>query len=175
LYIVDAPISKPYWEPTFREIVKLLPKSETLTTCIKRIDRTPYQRYYVLTDRRGDVKGWMFLTQRPGWAAWEVAQSFMFDEWRGQGLGKRLYTAVLIHARLLLSSGTQQSKSSRGMWRWLAQQRDFSVWAQDFNDLDKAEPVVFSDGELWSPLQIYVSDAEEVQQDVRLLALWKPK
>ena len=140
---------------------------------IKQIIRTPYQRYHVLTDRHGDVKGWLFLTQRRGWASWEVAQSFIFGDWRGQGLGKLLYTEALKHG-LLLTSGTQQTKSSRGMWRWLAQQRNYTVWAQDFNNLKHHGPVVLSDGELWSPLTIYVSDGEEVKEDVRLLAIWSP-
>jgi GNAT superfamily N-acetyltransferase len=175
MLIADWPITKEYWTPFFRYICRCVKNGQ-----YQKLKDVPVYRMhwnkdllYVAGTCRGstfEVIGWLCLEQKPGWQAWEIVQSFIFSDFRGQGWGKRLFTAVIELEGLLLASGYCQSRTARQLWKKLIVADRFTIWAHDFKNTDRHGPVVYdpeSDA-LWSALPVY--DNQQGRCDVRLLA-----
>lgn len=179
MVIVDTPISKAYWEPVF-----LIIQHECYKGRLAAVKNTPAyliswgrNRIYFIADSAQDtlyIKGWVWLKHQKDWKAWEIEQIFVFSGQRGQGIGALLYEIPIVNEGLILASGSQQTKSSRAVWKRFVQTDKYKVWAQDFKKLDDIGPVIYDpeSDELWSTLQIYTRTKVR-GTDVRLLAIKK--
>lgn len=171
---VDLPIMKVHWEPFYKAIVRAFARGdyENVSRCMYKIvwQKCPIYIYAKKIKGTYEIYGWMLLTQKPRWQCWEVAQSFVFEEFRGMGIGKKIYHGVL-NDGVLLASGHQQSQHGRRMWRSLIKEGKYHIWAHDFNDTDIYAPVAWDEEEqdLYSPLVIY-DRYYWSSHDIRLMA-----
>jgi hypothetical protein len=111
---------------------------------------------------------WLMLKQRPGWTAWEVEQLWIFPAFRGQGLAKDLYRAVINDDGMLVASGKTHTKHSKALWESFVRRDFFTIWAHDFKNLSIRCPVYWDDGELYSRHRLYGGKG-----DIRLVATTK--
>lgn len=132
--------------------------------------------YYTCTPN-GEPIAWLWLKQRKGWRAWEVAQIWIFPEHRGKGWAHRLYQAAINSDGILLSSGDLHTQYSQALWRSFIRKKLFNIWAQDFKNLKRRAIVEYDADadELECDLEIYCrpSAPGAFRSDVRLLALKK--
>jgi GNAT superfamily N-acetyltransferase len=149
-----------------------------VTDLVWQLDANKYARLYIIFDQDKPI-GWLYLCQRKGWAAWEVYQSWVFPEYRGNKYGEALYRAAIDADDLLLASGNTHSKYSQSVWKSFVKKNLFNTWAQDFKNLDSFCSVGWNEEleEIDCALPIYAStafyDYAYHQQDVRLLATRK--
>lgn len=183
MLIVDSLITKDHWEPIFSGIESCFcngkydrVSSEIYKMSFNRFDVT-YLAYVAAVDidNTMHVYGWLLLEKR--WMAYEVAQSFVFKPFRGDGWGRLLYISA-IEDDVLLASGNQQTKAGRNLWKGLVKSDRFHIWAHDFKDLDRVADVVYDedDDALWSTLKIYEKykrPRKKQTEDIRLLAMRK--
>jgi GNAT superfamily N-acetyltransferase len=135
---------------------------------------------YIVATRNADtleVIGWLYLERHSDWQAWEVAQSFVFEAFRGQGWGKVLYSTVINREGLILASGYCQSRTARQMWKRMIASNRFTIWAHDFANTDRFGPVTYDpeNDTIWSPLQVYDETwtPSSLKRNVRLIAIRK--
>jgi hypothetical protein len=179
--MVDTPLSKPYWEPFLKHSIRCFKKQR-----FEKLEGVPIYKMtwntkllYVLAHEVNgvyEIMGWMLLGQRKGWEALEVAQSFLFEAFRGLGWGKLLYRTIINQENITLASGYQQSRTGRELWKRMVVSDEFTIWAHDFKDLNSYGPVIYDEDakELWSPLQIYEKEWQpRLTRDVRLIAIKK--
>lgn len=134
--------------------------------------RVNHSCFYAAFD--GDhLMGWLWLTRRPGWVAWEVAQVWIYPFYRGCGLSRRFYRAAIIHDRVLLMSGCSHTKYSMALWRRFIRERSFDIWAQDLlRPADRCQVYWDNDAEeVACELPLYTQ--AKPRRDVRLLAVAK--
>ncbi len=151
--------------------------SEKVAPKVWRMQSGQTRRIYYICDDAGWPVSWLYLTQRKGWAAWEVAQIWTFPEHRGKGHAETLYKAAINSDGILLASGNLHTQYSQAMWRSFIRRRLFNVWAQDFKNLTSTALVDIEEDELECELPIYIqpSSWKRPSTDVRLLALRKDK
>jgi len=149
--------------------------SEKVAPRVWKMESGLYRRIYYICDERGWPVSWLYLTQRKGWKAWEVAQIWTFPEHRGKGHAETLYKAAVNSDGILLASGNLHTQYSQAMWRSFIRRNLFNVWAQDFKNLSATSLVsVDEDGQLECNLPIYINPGlRRPTTDVRLLALRK--
>ena len=179
MLIQERSVTKYYWLKMYR---KLFRKIQAGT--YKRVGQTGVlvvtfgtrHRYYVLTAKeKGHLRpvAWLYLWQKPGWKAWEVMQVFVFEKLRGQGLAKKLYSAAINQDELIVASGKTHSSHSRGLWRSFVRNGNYSIYAIDYWCLSDRSQVFWNEGELWSTLDLYQTDPNYQERDVRLIATRK--
>ena len=61
---------------------------------------------------------------------WAVDIAEVAKQYRGGGIGKLMYDAILTDLKLPLVSSKEQSVGGRKVWKWLAGQKKYVVWAQ---------------------------------------------
>lgn len=142
-----------------------------------RIDSGRFRKIYYICDQQGWPVSWLYLTQRKGWKAWEVAQIWTFPEHRGKKHAETLYKAAINGDGILLASGNLHTQYSQAMWRSFIRRRLFNIWAQDFKDLHQTSRVEVDGNELDCTLPIYIQPNARVRprHDVRLLAYRKDR
>ena len=65
------------------------------------------------------------------WKAMEVDMSWLSKEIRGIGIGKKLYNLAIINDNIILVSGEEQTKDSKGLWAYFAKHPEkYTVWVQ---------------------------------------------
>lgn len=139
-----------------------------------RLDSGQRTKLYYICDDEGWPVSWLYLTQRKGWRAWEVAQIWTFPEHRGKKHAETLYKAAINGDGILLASGNLHTQYSQAMWRSFIRRRLFNVWAQDFKKLASTSSVAVTGDELECDLPIYINPGyRRPKSDVRLLALRK--
>ena len=148
--------------------------SEKVAPKVWKMHSGKYRRFYYICDDLGYPVSWLYLTQKRGWVAWEVAQIWTFPEHRGKGYAELLYKAAINIDGVLLASGNLHTQYSQSMWRSFIRRRLFNVWAQDFKNLSKTSTVEVDDDLLVCDLPVYTNQGiRRLQSDVRLLALKK--
>lgn len=178
MLIVDTPISREYWQPTLEMLQDLVHRHGAVKKraglyCITDGDT---KIYFLATWKRSCffVKGWLLLTRKPGWVAWEIAQVVVFQLFRGKGLGTSLYDAA-INDGLVLAAGTQQTHHARDLWKTFVRTRRYNIWAHDFKNLNSFADVVYDADEdsLWCHLPLYYKWKRYDKRDIRLVATRK--
>ena len=179
-------ITSEYWKPVMEKIQ--LAFKEGLYNKVKGVDvYRMYVRYkYVIyiayvaakdVEEQFTVFGWVLLKHpKPKWKSFEVSQSYVFKEVRGEGWAKLIYSTIINVEKLTLVSGDSQTKDGKKLWVGLVKSDRFHIWAHDLQNL-KIRAEVHYDEEtdsLWSPLKIY-DDNESWKADVRLIAIKKEK
>jgi len=81
-----------------------------------------------------------------------VASLIVAEKYRGKGLGKMLYRALL-NAGFIISSGENHTQHSIKLYQWLAAQPDIEIVARD--EKNKLHPVELKNGKLVSDIPIY--------------------
>lgn len=98
---------------------------------------------------------------------------YVNPEHRGKGLGPLLYDTLLRDGKIIVS-GFSQRPPSRKLWVKLAQNPNYTVWAQDIMDLKRASQVEVEDGKLVCDLKLY-RDIKTIRrkkrEDIRLIAV----
>lgn len=183
MLILERSVTKYYWLKMYRLLYRKLQsgayarlqyRKQFLVVRILHGSRT---RSYAIVIRDGDhlrPVAWLYLWQKPGWAAWEVMQVFVFEKLRGRGFSKLLYKAAIENDRLMIASGKTQSSSSRGLWKSFVKNRTFNIYAIDYWNLRDRSQVFMNDGELWCDMDIYSTGTYQ-ERDVRLIATRKKK
>lgn len=142
-----------------------------------RIDSGRHIKIYYIVDDGGYPASWLYLQQKTGWVAWEVAQVWTFPAHRGQKHAELLYKAAINTDGILLASGNLHTQYSMAMWRSFVRRGLFNVWAQDFKKLERTSVVDFDSDEnaIDCALPIYEQPKgyRRPRTDVRLLAIRK--
>lgn len=176
MLVLRNAITRPYWTSMHEYVLNRMKVcvSEKVTPKVWKLQSGLYRQVYYICDANGWPASWLYLTQRKGWKAWEVAQVWTFPEHRGKGQAETLYKAAINADGILLASGNLHTQYSQAMWRSFIRRRLFNVWAQDFKDLSHTSTVDVEDGELECGLPIYIDPGtRRPTSDVRLLALRK--
>lgn len=176
MLILERSVTKYYWKKMYRYLFRKIQRGQ-YDRLPGGIIRLPCGKgclaYAILRKHENHVRpvGWLYLYQKPGWAAWEVLQVYVFENFREQGLGKKLYEAAINHDGLIMASGKTQSKYSRAVWKSFVKRGAFDVYAVDYRDLKIGAEVLFDPdfNELICDLPIYESDYMN-HRDVRLIA-----
>lgn len=176
--ILERSVTKQYWLPMYDYILRRLNTGRFDAipgTRVLHVHGGENTRTYAVLSTEAETRGlpaaWLYLGKRPGWAAWEVRQVWVFPDWRRDGLAKKIYQAAVNRDGILLASGKSQSKSARALWHRFVKDRTFNIWAQDFNNLDLTSDVFFEDDELQCNLELYTRWS--CKHDVRLIAVKK--
>lgn len=156
--VIARKISKGYYTPITKNIVKV---KEGQTRCA-----------YALCDDEGWPVAWLYFERQLGWKAWEVIQSFVPPEYRGQGIATELFEAAINVDGQIVASGKTHTSISRKMWESFIRKEMFRIWAQDFWDLNRSAQIFFEDGELFCPLNLYFRGSNQ-SEDIRLIAIRK--
>lgn len=178
MIILERSVTKQYWLPMYDYILRRINThrfSRVGGTDVLHVYGGENTRAYAVLSTQPETKGlpvaWLYLGKRPGWAAWEVRQVWVFPDWRRYGLAKKIYQAAVNVDGIMLASGKTQSKSARALWHRLVKSKTFNIWAQDFNNLDLTSDVFFEDDELQCNLELYTRWS--CKHDVRLIAVKK--
>ncbi len=181
MLIQERSVTKYYWLKMYRKLFRKI-QSGTYTrvgsTGVLRMTFGTRHVYYVSTMKEnGRLRpvSWLYLWQKPGWAAWEVMQVFVFEKLRGKGLAKKLYSAAINEDNLMVASGKTHSRYSRGLWESFVRNRNFDIFAIDYWRLSDRSQVHWSEGELFSTLELYETNPNYVERDVRLIATRKDR
>lgn len=124
------------------------------------------------------IKGYLIIEKKKrGWAAWQVIISYVNSQYRGLGLGKQLYDAVITHDDLMLMTDFKQTENAKSLWESFIRSKRYNIWAQDIHNLEN-KSLAFWDkenNEVYSNLSIWHKDGhiprEKIKEDVRLIAL----
>lgn len=120
------------------------------------------------------VMGLCVLAKLEGWSAIEVSILYVSPAFRRQGVATKLYDAILDDGQIVIC-GWSHNPKSRALWKKLAQDKKYVVWAQDMNDTDRISDVWFDDdGKMQCDLKIYVDlkmKKDKMKEDVRLIAI----
>ncbi len=181
----------------FGEIVSALEKNHRATEKFKHVDdinnlallklqKSNLIRYVLLNQeefnssrakekKQRAVKGYLFLEIKKGFAAAHVDISFLTEEFRGLGIGKKIYERAVLKDDVFLMSGRLQTPLSQRLWKSLAKNKNLFVWAQDLNSpRDKCQVQIDEDEELHCQLNIWYNDKtywENRNKDIRLFAI----
>lgn len=124
------------------------------------------------------IKGYLIIEKKKrGWASWQVVISYVHDEYRGQGLGTKLYDAVIKRDGLMLMSDHKQTNEAKLLWMKFIKSKRYNIWAVDINNIDN-NSVVYWDNDtddVEAALHIWHQDTKFYRpyknQDVRLVAI----
>lgn len=126
------------------------------------------------------IKGYLIIGKKKRrWAAWQVIMTFIDEQYRGFGLGKRLYDAVIVHDALMLMSDFKQTVNAKTLWESFIRSKKYNIWAQDVADLNNISQVFWDseNDEVYSNLHIWHVDSKKPRdnprEDVRLIAVAK--
>lgn len=173
MYILEQSITSYYWKPTQDYLRRRICRGryrEVGNTGIFEVfgGKNGCTTSYVLCDGLEPI-GWIYLRRNPNWVAYEVRQTFIVKDYRGNGYAEKLYKAAINTDGVLLASGCSHTKYSMGLWKKFLRKKMFNIWAHDFADLRKHAAVeIDRDGEIECDLDVY-HDALG-KQDVRLIA-----
>lgn len=177
MLVLRNAITRPYWTQMYDYVCNRITRlpSHYVGSGVCRIDSGRSYKIYYLVDEAGFPISWLYLSQRKGWRAWEVAQIWTFPQHRGKRLAERLYKAAINLDGILLASGNLHTQYSQAMWRRFISKGLFNIWAQDFKNLERTSTVEVEDDELFCDLEIYQPPKlhRPRRTDVRLLALRK--
>lgn len=128
------------------------------------------------------IKGYLVIGKKKrGWKAWQVFISYIHEEYRGIGLGKKLYDTVINHDKLMLMTDHKQTEDSKLLWTSFIKSKKYNIWAVDLNNVSD-NSVVYWDNDtenVESSLHIWHPDAKLPKvydrQDVRLVAISNKK
>jgi len=178
MYILERSITKQYWEPTQTYLLSHMNRNRWSwvgSAGVIRIRCSKNKLAYAVCDyfkEQFTPVGWIWLSRKPKWVAYEVQQTFVLKDYRGNGYAEKLYKAAINTDGLLLASGCSHTKYSTGLWSKFVREKTFNVWAQDFKNLNRISQVTEDDGKV-SAFGIEVYHSPFASQDVRLLALRK--
>ena len=186
MLIYERSVTKQYWQKFYKYFYRKLQRGHYEN--VKKLDGLQIIRidcgkdcvgYAITIEHEGHLRpiAWLYLWKKPGWAAWEVMQVYVFEKARGQGLAKRLYEAAINTDGLLMASGKTQSWSSRALWKSFIQNEMFDLYAIDYKNFDDRSQVFWDDecGEIWCSLPIYAKMSEPRDRDVRIIAARKQR
>jgi hypothetical protein len=182
MYIGDYPVTKFFWEPLFKRIVRCfkLGLYEHIEGDIYLMHLRKYRIYVIApwVDGEYHVIGWYYLIQMNGWQAWEIYQSYIFTDYRGMGYSGQLIDTIVNKEGLLLASGPQQTKLARGLWKSLVSKDKYTIWAHDWKNLDSWAPVTYDPEndtlDCVLPIyDVYWNNPDARRRDVRLIAIRK--
>lgn len=181
MLIHDSLITKVYWEPLFKRICRCFKLG-----LYRRVSDDVYMmtlrkyRLYVGAEQVDDcfhIYGWYYMIQRNGWSAWEIYQSYIFKNHRGQGWSHKIFDAMVEKDKLMIASGPSQTHHARALWRKLVAKDCYNIWAHDFKNLDLHSQVSYDpdNDALDCALTVYdlTLDGEAKRRDVRLIATRK--
>jgi GNAT superfamily N-acetyltransferase len=123
--------------------------------------------------------GWIEVWQQVGWKGWDESQVWLFPAYRGQGLSKLLYKAIIDIDQQILYSGCSHTKYTKHLWESFVRKNTYTIHAHDLVSLRRYCDVVWikDDGELYSALPLYGDiankGARKIKQDIRLVAVKK--
>ena len=170
MYLLERAITHAYWKPTqdyLRRRIKANRFREIGGTGVIEVHGGKCITSYVICDEWEPI-GWIYLKRRRTWAAWEVAQTFVLKDYRGNGYAERLYKTAINVDGVLLASGCSHTKFSMGLWKKFIKNKTFEIWAHDFRNVSSCAQVIYEDGEVLCALPLYHSPWGK--QDVRLIA-----
>lgn len=180
MHILERSITRPYWEPRYRLIVRQYQDGwgqKVKNTRVTQIRGTGagsviYYTKFMNTANGPRPVGWLMLWKKAGWFCWEVSQLWVFPAYRGQGIAGELYKAAINADGLMLSSGKLHTKHSRRLWENFIRKKTFNIWAHDIKQLDVTSDVLWEDGSILTALTLYTEKVDR-KSDVRLMALAK--
>jgi GNAT superfamily N-acetyltransferase len=177
MLILERSVTKYYWMGMYKYLYRKIHFNQYswVNGWIARFDGGQQHRTYALMSRHEDSYrpiAWVYLWRRPGWAAWEVKQVFVFEQLRGKGIAKKLYKAAIDIDGVIMTSGLSQTKYSRGLWLSFVKNNTFNIFAIDYKDFSKRSQVFWDKGneEVWCDLPIYSKVSQTPRRDVRLIA-----
>jgi len=177
MLILERSVTKYYWMGMYKYLYRKVQRNqyEWVKGSIARFQcGQHYCAYALMSAHEGSYRpiAWLYLWQKPGWAAWEVMQVFVFEQLRGKGIAKKLYQAAIDIDGKIMASGKTQSWSSRALWLSFIKKETFNLFAIDYKDFRKRSQVFWDreTEEVWCDLPIYSKVSQTPRRDVRLIA-----
>lgn len=179
---VDSSVPKECSDPVFYDLSAAFEYGEYKKLRglpVYKIEGNDDDWYYVGAKPKGkdgiEIFGWVNIKQKPGWKVYTVEQSFVFPNARGQGWGKLLYDTIISREKIMLASGSEQSRMGRRMWKTMVKSDAYTIWAHDFRNTNNYADVIYDEEEdkLVSPLKLYDRSGYYAAHDIRLIAIKK--
>lgn len=188
MFIHEQAITKQYWAPRYKTIRRMFQKGNWRNVglgVIEVFNPAYYNlKWYVMMTHGSDPRpmGWMEIWRKEGWKGWDECQVWLFPQFRGRGLSKLLYKAIIDIDNRILYSGVSHTKYTKHLWESFIRKGTYQIHAHDIVNLKRYCDVVWDkeNGELWSALEIY-SDTQNKEprgrrrRDIRLVAIKKEK
>lgn len=174
MYVIEQSITRAYWKPTQDYLRRRINANHfrEVRNGVLEVFGGKYIRSYVICDGWEPI-GWVYLRRRKTWVAWEVSQTFVIKEYRGNRYAELLYRTAINDGGVLLASGCSHTKFSKGLWKKFIKDNAFDIWAQDFKNRNSCAQVIYEDGELHCAIPLYHNVWDKY--DVRLIAQGKRK
>lgn len=185
MFILEQAITKQYWAPRYKAIMRLYKKGHWREVGLGVIEvfnplYYNFKYYVIMTDgEKPRPMGWMEIWRKEGWKAWDESQVWLFPAFRGKGLSKLLYRAIISIDGQILYSGASHTKYTRAMWESFIRKGTYQIHAHDIVNLRQYCDVAWNpdDGQLWSALPLYEDwanrKARKIKRDIRLVAVKK--
>ena len=195
MYSLNRTISRTFQTPVINDLISSLENNKKLEKIknvgmmdgfsLFKLEKPKSVRYVLLNEdefdssnsrrkRQKAVRGYLFLENKKGFKASQVDISFLSEELRGLGIGKKLYEHAIFKDNVFLMSGNMQTPLSQRLWKSLAKNKRLFVWAQDLNSPRNKCQVEFYDDELHCNLDIWYDDKtywKNRDKDIRLFAI----
>jgi GNAT superfamily N-acetyltransferase len=124
------------------------------------------------------IKGYVIIEKKKRKLdIWQVVMSYIHNEYRGKGLGSKLYDAIINHDNLILISDHKQTKDAKNLWTNFIKNKKYNICAIDINNIKKISAVYWNDDteniESSLPIWHIRMPRNYKKQDIRLIAINK--
>jgi len=174
MFILENSITRKYWLPTQTYLYHYIRHNKWDWVGDQGVVKITCDRdgiaYAVcdIVDGRFMPIGWVWLTKKRTWIAYEVSQTYVLEEHRGNGYAVLLYETAL-NDGVMLASGPSHTSYSMGLWAKFVREDKFNIWAQDYKHLDLTSQVIEEDGVV-EAISLELYHPPHTSQDVRLIA-----
>lgn len=122
------------------------------------------------------IVGFCALNKIPKWVALETTMLYVSPEYRGGGVARKIYDAIMTDGQIVIS-GYSHNPKSKSLWMRMVKSRKYAMWAADILDLTRNAQIEIVDGKFECSLKLY-EDIKKLRrqrkQDIRIIA-FNPK
>lgn len=184
MFILEHAVPEKFWAPRLQYIQRLYKRGCWRNVGLGVIEvYSPLYfnvKWYVAMTNKTNPrpKGWIEVWRRKGWKGWDASQTWVFPEFRGKGLARRFYRAIIDIDGEILYSGASHSRYARRLWASFVRDGLFAMHAQNLDNCRERCDVVWADDQLYSAIPLYSDSHDQKQRtklkrDIRLVAYRK--